>query len=199
MTRHDNQASEYPTGEDDAALMLESVNNPEAFGRLYERYQEVIFLYCYRRLASIDHAEDATAAIFLRAFHARDRFRPDGDSSFRSWLFTIAHNVVIDLWRRDRQHRSLDNDLPILDLTQSPEDLAIGAEETLRVRQLLSRLPERHRATVELRLAGLSTAETATTLGISIAATKSLQFRAYRTLRELLESSPTLLMPETIR
>jgi RNA polymerase sigma-70 factor (ECF subfamily) len=114
-------------------------------------------------------------------------------------LFTIAHNVVIDLWRRDRQHRSLDHGLPILDPTESPEDLAIGAEEASRVRHLLARLPERHRAIVELRLAGLSTAETAATLGISVAATKSLQFRAYRTLRELLESSPTLLMPETIR
>jgi DNA-directed RNA polymerase specialized sigma24 family protein len=52
---------------------------------------------------------------------------------------------------------------------------------------------------VELRLAGLSTAETAAALGISVSATKSLQFRAYRTLRTLLETSPSTLSLEASR
>jgi RNA polymerase sigma-70 factor (ECF subfamily) len=199
MTSRDIRNTE-PSPEDDA-LIVASIADPDAFGQLYERYREAIYLYCYRRLASVDRAEDATAAIFLRAFHARDRFRPAsaGGTTFRSWLFTIAHNIVIDLWRRDRQHRFLDPDLPVRDVTQSPEDLAIGADEDRRVRALLARLPERHRAAVELRLAGLSTAETAAALGISVSATKSLQFRAYRTLRDLLETSPTTLSLEASR
>jgi RNA polymerase sigma-70 factor (ECF subfamily) len=142
----------------------------------------------------------------MKAFTALHRFRTDRShtgSTFRSWLFSIAHNVVVDDRRRNRHHASLDTtdgttlqSPRLIDPDSSPEDAAVGAEEARKVRALLAQLPERQRAAVELRLAGLSTNEVAHALGMTVPAAKSMQFRAYRALRDLLHSDPTALTRE---
>ena len=67
--------------------------DPYAFALLYTRYLDPIHRYCYRRLGSREAAEDATSLVFAKALSALPRYH---DTSFRSWLFTIAHHVVID-------------------------------------------------------------------------------------------------------
>lgn len=204
----DDNAASADIARDDADLVDEAKLNPNAFAALYERYHQAIYVYCFRRLGTPESADDATSTIFMKAFTALPRFRPDRARSgftFRSWLFSIAHNVVIDAWRRDRRHVSLDGAREellaphLVDSSGSPEDVALGAEEARQVMALLAQLPERQRAGVELRLAGLSTSEVAHTLGMSIPATKSMQFRAYRTLRDLLHSHPQAITREIPR
>jgi RNA polymerase sigma-70 factor (ECF subfamily) len=191
---------------DDSHLVEQAQRDPQVFAVLYQRYRQSIYVYCFRRLGNPDAADDATSIIFMKAFTALGRFRTDrsqSGSTFRSWLFSIAHNVVVDDRRRDRHHASLDaNDGAMLqsprfiDPASTPEDAAIGAEEARKVRVLLAQLPERQRAAVELRLAGLSTNEVAHALGMSVPAAKSIQFRAYRALRDLLHSDPTAITRE---
>jgi len=190
----------------DNALMAAARDDPHAFAVLYERYREPVYLYCFRRLGSPEAADDAASGVFLKAFSARHRYRPGGvrpESTFRSWLFSIAHNAVVDAWRRTRSHARLaagdDTERPIVDPGLSPEDLALGAEEARAVVALLARLPGRQREAVELRLAGLSTAETAQVLGISASAAKSLQFRGYQVLRDLLRNDPMAISRELPR
>ncbi len=177
--------------EDDAALALRARGDRAAFGILYDRYVDRIFRYCFRRLGSREAAEDATSAVFMKAITALGGYqeRPGG---FRAWIFTIAHNVVIDTHRRNRHHVSLDassgplaSSPRLVDPGQLPEDLAITADQDRRVRAMLERLPDRQRSIVELRLAGLSGAEIGRSLGMSESAVKSAQFRAYALLREL--------------
>jgi len=193
---------------DDEKLVDNARQYPEAFGALYERYHQAIYVYCFRRLVTPESADDATSIIFMKAFTALPQFRPNRARSgftFRSWIFSIAHNVVVDAWRRDRRHISLDGAIGelvarhLVDSSGSPEDAALGAKEARQVRALLAQLPEGQRATVELRLAGLSTSEVTHTLGMSISATKSLQFRGYRTLRDLLRSNPRAITREIRR
>ena len=191
--------------QDDDVLIEAAKRDPQAFAPLYERYRQGIFLYCYRRLGTPEAADDATSIVFVKAFAAIGRFRPscsrDG-STFRSWLFSIAHNVVIDNWRRSRRHESLDASDDetftghLIDRGKSPEEVAIGAEEERSVVTLLSQLPDRHRAVVELRLAGLSSNEIAHALGLSASAAKSIQFRAYRALRDLVDANPDVFARE---
>ena len=196
---------------DDLHLVERALRDPAAFAALYERYHQAIYVFCFRRLGAPEAADDAASIIFMKTFTALPRFRPDRNRSgqplrplrtFRSWLFSIAHNVVVDAWRRDRRHVSLDGAASaslawrLVDRAASPEDAALGADEARRVMALLDQLPERQRAGVELRLAGLSTSEVAHALGLSIPAVKSLQFRAYRTLRDLLRANPAAITRE---
>lgn len=177
--------------------------DPRAFAPLYMRYAPMVLNYCRRRMADPDAAADATSLIFTRALAGLPSFRPDparSGSTFRSWLFTIAHNVVIDTRRRHRPHVSLDRRMGatggassgdprwLADPSASPEELAIRADDGERVRAMLRRLPERQRRIVELRIAGLTGAEIAKALGMSTSAVKSAQFRAYGTLGDLLRA-----------
>jgi RNA polymerase sigma-70 factor (ECF subfamily) len=192
----------------DDVLVEAAKRDAASFGILYERYAQQIYLYCFRRIGSPEAADDATSTIFLKAFTALPRFRTGqgaSGSTFRSWLFAIAHNVVADTWRRNRQHLSLDavtgrdDGHDIADAAHGPEHLALGAEEARMVVALLAHLPERQRAAVELRLAGLSIAEAAKVLGMSPSAVKSLQFRGYQTLREVFMRSSSTLSREAHR
>ena len=162
------------------------------FAPIYERYATLIHQYCFRRLGNGEDAADATSLVFPRAIAALGRFRPDPSrpgSTFRAWLFTIARNIVLDRVRRDRPQVSIEHGplaWSLADEAASPEALAIQAEREGSIAMHLTRLPERQRAVVELRLADLSLAEIATALALSESAVKSLQFRAFKTLRDLL-------------
>ncbi len=181
---------------DDLAIVERAKVDPRAFAPLYERYRPIVYHYCLRRLSHPEAAADATAIVFTKAIAALPGFTPDPrreGSTFRSWLFAIAHNVVIDTRRRNRNHISLDADSEslansprLVDSGRSPEDLAIASDEARQVRAMLARLPDRQQAIVELRLAGLSGAEIGRSLGMSESAVKSAQFRAYAALRVLL-------------
>lgn len=174
----------------DLEIISRARHDRRAFAPLYQRYSPAIYRYCHRRLGNTELAADATSIVFTRALAAVGTFRADPErpgSTVRSWLFAIAHNVVVDHHRRARHHRSLDNDVSTLDLPDSgpsPETHVVHSEARDRVRDLLATLPERQRQIVELRMAGLTGLDIAAALGMSHSAVKSAQFRAYASLRE---------------
>lgn len=81
--------------DDDAWLVAEAKQDPHAFAPLYTRYFDLVYRYGVRRLGVTEAAADATGQVFAKALAALPRYRDDAPS-FRSWLFAIAHNVIID-------------------------------------------------------------------------------------------------------
>ena len=167
----------------DAPLVAAAKRDPEAFSPLYRRYAEPIYRYCLRRLGDSHAAEDAMSAVFDRAFA---NLRRCDDASFRSWLFAIAHNVVVDRLRAERPSASLDVARDLEDRSPGPEQSAIASEERRSLARLLAQLTPDQRQVVELRLAGLTGVEIADALGRSHDAVKKLQARALLKLRELM-------------
>jgi RNA polymerase sigma-70 factor (ECF subfamily) len=172
----------------DDALVAASLSERQAFGLLYDRYVAAVYRYCYGRLGDREEAEDATSLIFARALAALPTHR---GGSFRSWLFAIAHNVVLNV-RRDacRVHSVTVND-EIVDPGPRLEDLAEDAERRRSVRRALAHLPEEQRRVVELRLAGLTGPEVARVLGRSHESVRTTQRRALARLRTLLGVTAT--------
>ncbi len=175
------------TFEDDSddALAARALHDPEAFTLLYRAYALDIYRYCYRRLQDRDTAEDATSQTFINAYTGLRRL---GHKPFRPWLFTIAHNVVVDVHRNRRPYASLEEVEIREDAGPSPETQAIEHEQHDAMQQLLRQLTKRDREVVELRLAGLTGREIAQTLGCSGEAVRAAQYRAMRHLRELVTS-----------
>lgn len=171
---------------DDAALVLAAQTDGRRFAPLYRRYVERIYRYCYRRLGSREAAEDATSVIFSRALAAIGTCNP---ASFRSWLFAIAHNVVVsDL--RDRSRRPqmpFDPETLLADPDPGPEAVALASEESASLRVVLAQLPEDQRRIIELRVAGLNGPEIALALGRSHGSVRVAQHRAVARIRNLLE------------
>ena len=83
----------------DSDLVLAARQDLAAFEPLYRRYADRVYRYCLRRLDEPDRAADATSAIFIKAMQSIDHCQPE---SFRSWLFSIAHNTTIDARRTTR-------------------------------------------------------------------------------------------------
>ncbi len=164
--------------------LLARVRCPADFAPLYERYVESIHRYCLRRVSDPDLAADLTSTIFTRALERIGTFRPNGAGTFRSWLFVIAHNVVVDAHRGRRPSGAMPSDLP--DQGIGPEEWSVHRDEFDRLVDVLDRLPHAQRQIIDLRLAGLTSAEIADVLGVSRAAVKSAQTRAYARLRDLL-------------
>jgi RNA polymerase sigma-70 factor, ECF subfamily len=167
----------------DEALVAAALSDREAFGFLYDRYVDRVYRYCYGRLGDREAAEDATSLIFVRALAALPTHRGD---SFRSWLFTIAHNVVLNARRDACRAQSLTLVEGIAEPGPPLDERAEDAERWHSVRRALSRLPEEQRRVVELRLAGLTGPEVALAVGRSHEAVRTTQRRAVARLRGLL-------------
>jgi RNA polymerase sigma-70 factor (ECF subfamily) len=167
----------------DDALVAAARHDQQAFGRVYDRYLSPVYRYCYGRLGSREEAEDATSLVFARALAGLSTYR---GSAFRSWLFAIAHNVVLNV-RRDialtyplHLARDLATDEPDL------AELAMQNELHVSIHRALEGLTEEQRNVVELRLVGLSGPEIAVALGRSHGAVRATQCRAVSRLRLLL-------------
>jgi RNA polymerase sigma-70 factor (ECF subfamily) len=171
----------------DAALVLAAQSDLVAFEPLYRAYADCIYRYCLRRLDDPERAADATSTIFIKAMQSISTCQPE---SFRSWLFSIAHNVTIDARRTRRVHAGLDDALALSSVDATPEEAALTSETRLEIVALLDHLTPDQRQVVELRLAGLDGYEISDALGRSRASVDTAQSRAVSRLRKLLGVTP---------
>jgi len=159
------------------------VTDPRAFAELYLRYVAAVHHYCYRRLGSIEAAEDATSLVFERVLKALPGYR---GGVFRAWLFTIAHNVITDSYRSAREHHPIDAARELADPSPQPDRLVLLADDQRLLLAALSALPPEQRRVMELRLGGLPSTDVAVVLDRSPESVRALQFRAIKRLRDLL-------------
>ena len=170
-------------GSDDTgdALLVEAARrNAQAFGALYDRYVGSIYRYCLVHLHSTELAQDLTNEIFLKALLGLSGYR---GGVFRAWLYRIAHNEVINTYRRRQSVLSLEAAAELPDTAPAPEEAAMFQEASHALQAALATLPEEQQAAVELGLAGWSGEEIAAALGKSADAVKMLRYRALVRLR----------------
>ena len=91
----------HPSNEIDIAIIQHALNNDEsACQKILNLYKGRIFSYVYRIVRNYHDAEDLTSETFIKCFKALASF--DQKKSFSTWLFTIAHNLVIDFLRKNK-------------------------------------------------------------------------------------------------
>jgi RNA polymerase sigma-70 factor (ECF subfamily) len=173
------------------AVLLERAKayDSAALGLLYDRYSGRIYNYIYHRIGESHLAEDLTGQVFLRMLEAIQNERA-WQTSFSGWLYRIAHNLIIDHYRR-RSHSSqmsLD-DAPMLPMDDADPLDAVEAHLTQeRLREAIRKLtPEQAQVIVLRFLEGLNIAEVARAMEKTEGAIKALQYRAVMSLREILE------------
>ena len=163
----------------------------DAFGQIYEFTVDRVYRYVYFRVMDDQTAEDLTSMVFLKAWEHLPRFKESG-SPFIAWLYTIAHNAVIDHYRTHRQDTQLDEISALADRDPLPHEQCESHSEAQSLRRALQRLTEQQRDVVTMKLIdGLSTDEIAARLRKSPGATRALQMRALQSLAKILQKEET--------
>lgn len=149
--------------------------------QLHDEHAAALWGYCLR-LTSRDHAraEDVMQETLLRAWRHWDRLE-ESHGSVRSWLYTVARNIVIDEWRTRRTQSEVT-------VAEVPE--VGGSDDVDRMLQswvvadALGALSAEHRAVVvECYYRGASVAQAAARLGVPEGTVKSRTHYALRALR----------------
>lgn len=171
-------------GDPDLSAVRAAQDDRAAFDVLYRRYLDRVYGYAFYQLGDHHDAEDATERTFLSALRAIGRYGDRG-STFRAWLFRIAHNCVANVHRSRTRRRTvpMPDDPPWSAPNADPAGLLHRAEEMHAVMRAIATLPDDRRQVVLLRFVdGLSTAEIGDVLGRSPGAVRVLQHRALRDL-----------------
>ncbi len=188
------RAPDRSLGDPDRLDVAAAQRDRAAFGVLYRRYLDRVYAYSFYLLGDHHDAEDVTERTFLAALASLHRFRDRG-SSFRAWLFRIAHNEVANALRgRTRRRRRTvpmgELEVPSLPAASAADDPAQEVDridDARRVRRALETLADDRRHVLVLRFVdGLSAGEIGEVLGRSAGAVRVLQHRALRDLAERL-------------
>jgi len=171
---------------DDELVARAAKGDAAAFGDLYERYLDDIYRYAFYRVGDHAEAEDVTENVFLKAWQALPKNR-GRISSFRAWIYRIAHNLIIDGYRTRKATTSIDEFVSLRDDAPAPEALAQLNDESATLVRKLSQLKPQLRDVLLCRfVSGLSHAETAQALGLREGHVRVLQHRALNEIRQLL-------------
>jgi RNA polymerase sigma factor (sigma-70 family) len=163
----------------DEDLMLRyAAGDLEAFQRLYELHRGGLYRY-FLRQTNRAVAEELFQDVWARLIKHRKRYRPD--ASFKTWLYTLAHNRLVDHWRREGR-RAIDQselgeagcDIEFADPDPGPQrrvDLRDCLEQLL---QLVTALPDLQRQAFLLRHeAGMTLAQIAEAMNSGAETAKS--------------------------
>jgi len=150
----------------------------------------------YLRARGVPDADDVVGETFIRVVRHIDRFEGD-EARFRTWVFTIGRNLVVDDVRRRARHPSdaaPDDQLAIVGPTGDTEDDAMRALNHAHVAAILDRLSADQRDVLLLRiLGGLTIGEIAEVVGKREGAVKMLQARGIAALRKAISTGAVTL------
>ncbi len=163
---------------------------PAALEAIYDQYNDRIYSYIYHRVGHAEIAEDLTGQVFMRMLEAI-RTGHAWRASFSGWLYRIAHNLVVDYYRRRGRATfvDLDDAAPIQAHHGDPVHATENLLDRERLRAAISQLTEEQAQVITLRFTEeFSIAEVAEMMGKTEGAIKALQYRAVLALRRVMPS-----------
>jgi RNA polymerase sigma-70 factor (ECF subfamily) len=166
-------------------LVLRAQNgDAEAFGTLYSWYLDAIYRYVYFRVNTTETAEDLTEEVFVRAWEALPTYEVR-KYPFKSWLYRIAHNLIIDHRRKQRPVTVEDEVLQaVASPVHLPEDIVVRFQNNEALTRAVRKLDGEEQQVVILRFVeGLSHREVAEIIGKSEEASRVIQYRAIQRLQ----------------
>ncbi|EWG10797.1 RNA polymerase sigma factor SigX [Cytobacillus firmus] len=162
------------------------------FDELYKKYHQDVFQFLFYMVKNKELAEDLVQEVYIRVLKSYERF--EGKSSEKTWLFSIARNVAIDSFRKqkgwkqkimekfDWSTQQVKDDLPL------PEEIAVQREEIQMIYRCLDLCTIDQRLVIIMRyIHELTIIETADSLGWTESKVKTTQHRALKVLKNHME------------
>ncbi|MBT3864571.1 sigma-70 family RNA polymerase sigma factor [Candidatus Peregrinibacteria bacterium] len=160
----------------------------DAFGKLYDIFVDQIYRYIYFRVPAND-VEDLTETVFLKSWEKIHQYK-SGKKRFSAWLFRIAHNLVVDTYRfnKDKNLVELTPNIPEYRREHNPIKTTESALHSDYLKEALAKLKPHYKQIVILKFINeLSNQEISEILKKSEGSIRILQFRALKALKIELE------------
>lgn len=165
-----------------------SMHDQQAFAELYNAYVEKIYKYLYYKVGNASDAEDLCEQVFLKAWEAIGRYTWCG-YPFSSWLYKLAHNLVVDHYRMKRDTMPLNDLLATPDEPVDPQNILHQTVEAAEMQDAIAKLTVDQRQVISLKfIEGYDNSEISQMMNKKESAIRALQYRALRSLQTILES-----------
>jgi RNA polymerase sigma-70 factor (ECF subfamily) len=165
--------------------------NREDFAVLVDRYKGLVYSVISRMTCNPDDYADIAQEVFIKLYKNLDKYRPE--YRFATWVIRVTTNHIIDL----RRKKSIENTTVLVSIedaeynigtSDSAEDEYLRSERMAELDGKINALPEIYRLPLVLyHRHGMSYADIAQSLGISLSKVKNRIFRARKMLKESLE------------
>jgi len=171
---------------DEKLMQQYAKGNAKAFDELYARHRAPLYRYFNRQVNNPATANDLYQGAWEKIIKARGKYRPT--SPFTAWMYRIAHNHLVDHYRRLRPTDSVETET-LSDRQSGPAQDVIDDEQNEQLRAGIINLPEEQRNTLLLKLeTGLKMEEIARVTGVSKETVKSrLRYAVNKLKRSLVE------------
>ncbi len=189
---------------DELLLRRAQSGDPEAFERLMEPLEQLVWRVCWHYTGNREAAEDCGQEAMIRIWRNLANYR--GECALESWVYRIAANCCMDWLRKKKRDQSVSME-PMVEQGFDPADDAPGTEaqvvakdERQRLREAIALLPDDQReALILTQLEKVSYEEAAQALGVSEGTVKSRVNRAKARLKEILSAERELSPPGNVK
>jgi RNA polymerase sigma-70 factor, ECF subfamily len=132
-------------------LVYKAQKDIHAFKPLYEKHYEGIYIYFYRRCNNVDDCMDLTSKLFEKAMLNIHKFKPMG-FAFKSWLYKLAHHILIDYFRDQAKTEKLwTNDSGLENIVESIEEENEKEENIEKILEALKELNHEERNLIVMK------------------------------------------------
>ena len=177
--------------------------NSKCFDQLLDRYKQRVFSYIFQMVKDHDNTNDIFQEVFIKVIRSLKKDTYNHEGKFLSWILRIAHNQVIDYFRKDSKMplagRSNSNeDYDVFDHIKleekSVEDVMIDLQITKDIRLLIEELPKEQMEVVKMRyFLEMSFKDIADKTGVSINTSLGRMRYALINLRKLVTERKLIL------
>jgi len=171
---------------DEKLMQRYAKGDAKAFDQLYARHRGPLYRYFIRQVNDPATANDLYQGAWEKIIKARTKYR--SDAPFTVWMYRIAHNHLVDHYRRMRPDDPVEPDT-LSDTRNDPSQGAMDGEQNKLLRAGIAALPEEQRNTLLLQLeTGLKMEEIAMVTGVGRETVKSrLRYAVNYLKRSLVE------------
>jgi RNA polymerase sigma factor (sigma-70 family) len=185
----------YSSSSDQNLVQAYIKGDHSAIEVLINRHRSKVYTYILLTIKNQQLAEDLFQETFIKVIQSLRRGKYKDNGKFLSWVIRIAHNLIIDHFRKEKQMNSISNDDSEVDLFNSKklsdsniEELIINSQIKSEIRILINELPDDQREVVLLRhYGGLSFKEIANQTDVSINTALGRMRYALINLRKLIQ------------
>ena len=186
---------------DEMLVALYASGENRAFNILLNRYRDKLYSYIYYIVRNSEMAEDIFQETFMKAIVTIRQGRYSDSGKFSAWLRRIAHNLIIDSFRQEKNENLVSCDEPEVNILNNAclsegtiENTLVNHQILSDVRRLVDFLPDEQREVVQMRFyQDLSFKEIAEMPGVSLNTSLGRMRYAIMNLRRIADKNGVVL------